>query len=46
LRAAQFFFAGQLRPVVDRTFPLEEAAAAQQHLEDGKQFGKVVLEVL
>ena len=46
LRAAQFFFAGQLRPVVDRTFPLEEAAAAQRHLEDGKHFGKVVLEVL
>ena len=45
LRAAQFFFAGQLRPVVDRTFPLAEAAAAQRHLEEGKQFGKVVLEI-
>lgn len=45
LRAAQFFFAGQLRPVVDRTFPLREAAAAQAYLEEGKQFGKVVLEV-
>lgn len=45
LRAAQFFFAGQLRAVVDRTFPLREAPAAHQHLEQGKQFGKVVLEV-
>jgi NADPH:quinone reductase-like Zn-dependent oxidoreductase len=45
LRAAQFFFGGQLRPVVDRTFPLEDAAAAQRYLEEGKQFGKVVLEV-
>jgi NADPH:quinone reductase-like Zn-dependent oxidoreductase len=45
LRAAQFFFGGQLRPAVDRTFPLAEAAAAQAHLEAGKQFGKVVLEV-
>ena len=45
LRAAQFFFAGQLRPVVDRTFPLAEAAAAQDHLERSEQFGKVVLEV-
>ena len=45
LRAAQFFFAGQLRPAVDRTFPLAEAAAAQTYLEEGKQFGKVVLEV-
>jgi NADPH:quinone reductase-like Zn-dependent oxidoreductase len=46
VRAAQFFFAGQLRPAVDRTFPLQDAAAAQRHLEAGKQFGKVVLEVL
>lgn len=45
LRAAQFFFAGQLRPAVDRTFPLAAAAAAQTYLEEGKQFGKVVLEV-
>jgi NADPH:quinone reductase-like Zn-dependent oxidoreductase len=45
LRAAQFFFAGQLRPVVDRTFPLAEAAEAQTYLERGQQFGKVVLEV-
>jgi NADPH:quinone reductase-like Zn-dependent oxidoreductase len=45
LRAAQFFFSGQLRPAVDRTFPLAEAAAAQDYLEAGKQFGKVVLEV-
>jgi NADPH:quinone reductase-like Zn-dependent oxidoreductase len=46
LRASQFFFAGQLRAIVDRTFPLAEAAAAHRHLEEGKQFGKVVLEVL
>ena len=45
LRAAQFFFAGQLRPAVDRTFPLADARAAHAYLEEGKQFGKVVLEV-
>jgi NADPH:quinone reductase-like Zn-dependent oxidoreductase len=45
LHAAQFFFAGQLRPVIDRTFPLAEAAAAQQRLEQSGQFGKIVLEV-
>ena len=45
MRAARFFFAGQLTPVVDRTFPLAEAAAAQRRLEESGQFGKIVLEV-
>ena len=45
LRAAQFFFDGQLRPAVDRTFPLADAATAHTYLEAGNQFGKVVLEV-
>jgi NADPH:quinone reductase-like Zn-dependent oxidoreductase len=42
-RAAQFFFAGELRPVVDRTYPLAEAADAHRRLEGGEQFGKIVL---
>ena len=33
----------QLRPPVDRVFPLAEGAAAFAHLEAGQQFGKVVL---
>lgn len=33
----------QLRPPVDRVFPLAEGAAAFAHLEAGNQFGKVVL---
>jgi NADPH:quinone reductase-like Zn-dependent oxidoreductase len=41
--AAQYFFSGQFKPVVDRTYPLAEAAAAQQQLEASGQFGKVVL---
>jgi NADPH:quinone reductase-like Zn-dependent oxidoreductase len=35
----------RLRPVVDRTFPLDEAARAHEHLESRAQFGKVVLEI-
>jgi len=35
--------AGRLKPVVDRVFPLAEAAAAHIYLESGQQFGKVVL---
>ena len=45
LKAAQLFFAGHLHPVVDRTFALNDAADAQRYLEQGQQFGKVVLEV-
>jgi len=45
LRAARFFFVGQLKPVVDRTYPLAEAAAAHRRMEDSGQFGKIVLEV-
>jgi NADPH:quinone reductase-like Zn-dependent oxidoreductase len=37
--------AGRLRPVVDRTFPLKDCAAAHTYLESGDQFGKVVLVV-
>jgi NADPH:quinone reductase-like Zn-dependent oxidoreductase len=37
--------AGRLKPIVDRIFPLSEAAAAHRYLESGSQFGKVVLKV-
>lgn len=33
-----------LRPVIDKTLPLSEAASAQKLLEDRSQFGKVILE--
>jgi NADPH:quinone reductase-like Zn-dependent oxidoreductase len=45
MRASRFFFTGQLKPVVDRTFPLADAAAAQRRMEASDQFGKIVLEV-
>jgi putative PIG3 family NAD(P)H quinone oxidoreductase len=34
---------GAVRPLVDRTFPLEQAGEAHRWLESGTQFGKVVL---
>jgi len=43
LRAAQFFFSGELVPVVDTTMPIEMAAAAHRRLESREQFGKIVL---
>jgi NADPH:quinone reductase-like Zn-dependent oxidoreductase len=45
LQAAGLLAKGVFRPVVDRTFPLAEAADAQRHLESSGQFGKVVLTV-
>jgi NADPH:quinone reductase-like Zn-dependent oxidoreductase len=36
---------GQVAPVVDRTYPLEEAAAAIRHMLDGKARGKLVVSV-
>jgi putative PIG3 family NAD(P)H quinone oxidoreductase len=36
---------GELRPVMDRTFALADAAAAHAYLEAGDHVGKIVLEV-
>lgn len=36
---------GKVQPVVDRTFPLAEAAAAHAHLDSGDAVGKVLLTV-
>lgn len=37
--------AGKLKPVLDKTFPLREAAQAQQRLWDGENLGKITLEI-
>lgn len=36
---------GQLRPVMDRVFPLAQAAAAHARMEAGEHVGKIVLQV-
>ena len=45
LEAVPFFLSGRLRPVIDRVYPLRDAAAAQDRLEAAGQFGKIVLEI-
>ena len=35
--------AGKIGPVVDRVYPLEEAAEAHRRIEGGAHFGKIVL---
>ena len=37
--------AGKLRPLIYKTFPLAEAAAAHQLMESSAHIGKIVLEV-
>jgi len=36
-------FAGRLKPVVDRAFPLNELRAAHEYLEKSQMFGKIVV---
>jgi NADPH:quinone reductase-like Zn-dependent oxidoreductase len=38
-------FQGKLTPVLDRTYPLSDARAAQEYLESGEQLGKVTLQI-
>lgn len=38
-------FKGRLKSIIDQTFPLSEAGAAQSRLELGEQVGKITLEI-
>jgi NADPH:quinone reductase-like Zn-dependent oxidoreductase len=40
----KFVESGELKGVVDSTFPLKEAAAAQRRMEGRQHFGKIVLQ--
>jgi NADPH:quinone reductase-like Zn-dependent oxidoreductase len=37
---------GEYRPVIDRTYPLEEAVEATRYVETGQKTGNVVLHVI
>jgi NADPH2:quinone reductase len=39
------FASGRFKPLIHRTFPLTEAAAAHRLLEEGEHIGKIVLTV-
>jgi NADPH:quinone reductase-like Zn-dependent oxidoreductase len=41
----ELIFAGKLKAVLDRDFPLQEASAAQEYLASGEQLGKVTLSI-
>jgi zinc-binding alcohol dehydrogenase/oxidoreductase len=43
--AYELVASGRAKPIVDRVFPLAEAAEAHRHLEEGNQLGKVVLRI-
>ena len=44
-RYLHHFESGRLRPVVDRVFPLEDAAGAHAYMESNANFGKIILSV-
>jgi NADPH:quinone reductase-like Zn-dependent oxidoreductase len=41
--ALKFVFRRQVRPVVDRVYPLSEIRAAHERVENREQFGKVIV---
>lgn len=40
-----FLNTAQIKPVIDSIFPLEDAPDAQLHLENARQFGKIILRI-
>jgi NADPH:quinone reductase-like Zn-dependent oxidoreductase len=37
--------AGRITPIIDRAFPLAQAADAHRYMEENRNFGKIILEV-
>jgi NADPH:quinone reductase-like Zn-dependent oxidoreductase len=41
----KLIFNGKLNPIIDKIYPLNDIKEAEEHLQEGKQFGKVLLKV-
>jgi NADPH:quinone reductase-like Zn-dependent oxidoreductase len=44
-KVMEMVFAGHFKPVIDRSFPLAEAAAAHERMEKGEHTGKITLAI-
>lgn len=44
-KALSLFSDGDLRPIIDRVYPLAECPAAHQRMESADQFGKIVISI-
>ncbi|HXG50941.1 MAG TPA: zinc-binding dehydrogenase [candidate division Zixibacteria bacterium] len=44
-RLLSFLEVARIEPIIDSVFPLSEAAAAQERMEQARQFGKIVLDI-
>ena len=44
-KVMELVFSGRLQPVLDQTYPLAEAGAAQERLARGEQMGKITLAI-
>jgi NADPH2:quinone reductase len=42
---SQLLGSGAIHPVIDRTYPLSQAAAALRYVADGRALGKVVIDI-
>jgi NADPH:quinone reductase-like Zn-dependent oxidoreductase len=42
---AELAATGEIRPVIDRTYPLEELPAAHRYVDEGHERGNVVIAV-
>jgi len=45
LRVLNFLTTSSRKPVIDKVFPLHEARWAHQRMEQGKHFGKIILQI-